>query len=97
VFATNDAAKGWEDLCVQVPNNTHDAWRLMRTGPAPAIRTSRHQPLKGVLAIGQYRGRSLPQWQIEVTGSGRVWYLIDGDNRRVIITYAGPRHPKATD
>jgi hypothetical protein len=97
VFGTNDAAKGWEDLCAQVPNNTYDAWRMMRTGPAPTARTSRHQPLKGVLAAAHHRGRTLPQWQIEVSGSGRIWYLVDTDRRCVVVTYASPQHPKATE
>jgi hypothetical protein len=39
----------------------------------------------------------LPQWQIEVTAGGRIWYAIDVERREVRITYASPRHPKATD
>ncbi|WP_275423995.1 hypothetical protein [Virgisporangium aurantiacum] len=39
----------------------------------------------------------LPQWQYEVTGSGRIWYLVDDQRRRVIVMYAGTGHPKATD
>ncbi|MGW6196243.1 hypothetical protein ACWF0M_08850 [Kribbella sp. NPDC055110] len=39
----------------------------------------------------------LEQWQYEVTGGGRIWYLVDVDQRTVWITYAGTGHPKATD
>jgi hypothetical protein len=39
----------------------------------------------------------LPQWQYEVTGGGRVWYLVDDRLRRVYLTYAGTGHPKSTE
>ncbi len=34
--------------------------------------------------------------QIEVTGAGRVWYLVDHEKATIWIDYAGPGHPKAT-
>ncbi|WP_242002169.1 hypothetical protein [Kribbella steppae] len=39
----------------------------------------------------------LDQWQYEVTGGGRIWYLVDPDKRTVWISYAGTGHPKVTD
>jgi len=39
----------------------------------------------------------LEQWQYEVTGGGRIWYLVDDATRTVWLTYAGTGHPKATD
>ena len=36
-------------------------------------------------------------WQLEVTGAGGVWYLVDPDKKLVWIDYAGPGHPKATE
>ena len=65
VFGTTEAAKGWQELCVQAASNTRDAWFLMRTSPVPAAHSGRHHPLKGNYATGTYRGRTLPQWQIE--------------------------------
>src|SRR5215475_13376860 len=97
IFGTNEAGKGWDELCGQAATNTGRAWQVMRTNPLPAAATSRHHPLKGSYATGTYRGLPLPQWQIEVTGSGRIWYLIDTDRRRVIVVYASSSHPKATD
>jgi hypothetical protein len=41
-------------------------------------------------------GRVLPQWQVEVTGGDRVWYLLDTEKRTVRVDYAGA-HPKATE
>jgi hypothetical protein len=45
----------------------------------------------------QHQRRVLDHWQIEVTGGGRIWYLVDPDKATVWIDYAGPAHPKATD
>jgi hypothetical protein len=69
----------------------------MRTNPDPTVHTPRHQPLKGALASVRHDGRLPPQWQIEVTGAARVWYLIDADRRMVWIVHAGTGHPKATE
>jgi hypothetical protein len=97
-FGTNEAAKGWEDLCTQAAN-TRAVWQMMCTEPQPSAQTSRHHRLRGSLAHGSVRGieELLPQWQYEVTGSGRIWYLVDEQRRRVIVMYASTRHPKATD
>ncbi|MPZ28358.1 MAG: hypothetical protein GEV12_18575 [Micromonosporaceae bacterium] len=97
IFGTSDAAKGWDDLCRQAAANTLAAWQVMRADPAPRTPTSRHHRLKGSYATGVYRGRALPQWQIEVTSGGRIWYLVDTAARRVIIMYAGTAHPRDTD
>lgn len=43
-----------------------------------------------------YRGRTLDQWQYEVTGGGRFWYLVDDETRTVWLTYGGTGHPPAT-
>ncbi|WP_247648652.1 hypothetical protein [Saccharomonospora xinjiangensis] len=53
--------------------------------------------MKYDLAVGRHGGRELPQWQIEVTGGGRIWYLVDEENRTVWLRYAGTGHPKRTD
>lgn len=97
IFGTSEAAKGWNDLINQAPANTLDAWRMIRTDPAPTAHTSRHHPLKGSLATCTHGGRQLPQWQIEVTSGGRIWYLIDPDARKIFVMYASTRHPKTTD
>jgi hypothetical protein len=96
-FADNDASKGWEDLCSQAATNLLAAWRLMRSNPNPAVTTQRHHRLKGTQKIATYKGKLYPQWQIEVTGGGRIWYLLDEERRTCWITYAGTGHPKATD
>jgi hypothetical protein len=95
LYGNNDAAKGWEDLCRTAPGNTRAAWQDMRT--RPRMRDHRHGPLRGKLAAGQLGGRQMDRWQIEVTGSARVWYLIDDDRRTIWLVHAGPGHPKAAE
>lgn len=43
-FGTSEAAKGWDDLCAQVPEKTREAFEMVRAGasPAPAIRRRRN-------------------------------------------------------
>jgi hypothetical protein len=96
-FANNDAAKGWDELCRQAPANTLDAWTTMRTDPAPRVERPRHHALKGTLSRTTVGGRSLPVWQIEVTGAGRIWYALDVHRRTAWVVLAGTGHPKATD
>lgn len=96
-FSTSDAAKGWDDLCRQAPDNTAKAWQEMRARPAPWQQTPRHQQLKGRFAEGTHGGRVLPQWQIEVTSGGRIWYLVDEESHTVWVQMASTRHPKQTD
>jgi hypothetical protein len=96
-FKESDAAKGWEELCSQAPGNALAAWTTMRQDPVPPMNAPRHHRLKYGLATGEVRGRVLDHWQIEVTGAGRIWYLVDHETRTVWIDYAGPGHPRATD
>jgi hypothetical protein len=96
-FLENEAPKGWEELCRQAPGNTLSAWSMMRRTPAPLVQSPRQQRLKRALATGTISGRVLDHWQIEVTGGGRIWYLVDPDKATVWIDYAGSAHPKATD
>lgn len=96
-FLTNEAVKGWEESCRQAPGNTLAAWMTMRRNPAPPMNAPRHHRLSHDLATGSVRGRVLDHWQIEVTGAGRIWYLVDPDTTTVWMDYAGAAHPKTTD
>lgn len=94
--ARSDAGKGWDELCQQAPNNARWAWEQMSQSPAPTPPNGRHHPLKGTLSEGMNEGRRLPLWQIEVTSSARVWYLLDSARRTVRVVHAGSGHPKRT-
>lgn len=98
-FSTNEAVKGWQDLENQAVGNLRKAWETMRNdpGPGPGKPTQRHHQLRGSLSTGTYGGRTLPQWQIEVTSGGRIWYLLDEQRHTVWVQYAGTGHPKETE
>jgi hypothetical protein len=96
-FANSESAKGWEQLCRQAPGNTRTAYDAIRADPRPTPQTHRHHRLRHNLGSGTHNGKTLEQWQYEVTGGGRIWYLVDGETRTVWLTYAGTGHPKATD
>jgi hypothetical protein len=95
VFADRATARGWAELVRQAPANADRAWVAITSDPQ---RTDHRQhQLKGSLSTASHDGVSLPQWQCEVTGGGRVWYLVDVKARRIVMTHAGTRHPGATD
>ncbi|GAB2652503.1 hypothetical protein GCM10027271_08290 [Saccharopolyspora gloriosae] len=93
----NKAGKGWDELRQAAPANTRWAWEQMSSAPAPSPPTPRHHPMKGSLRTGTFEGRTLPLWQLEVTGAARVWYLLDVDRATVWVVGAGTAHPKATE
>lgn len=96
-FADSTAEKGWEELCQQAVSNTIEAWYTMRTDPSPAVQTGRHHRLKAKFAEREYKGKTYPQWQIEVTSGARLWYLFDEARNTCWITHAGMGHPKKTE
>lgn len=96
-FGTSEAVDGWRDLCKQAPGNTRRAWDQMRTNPSPHGFDPRQHRLKGELATVRFDRRDLPQWQIEVTGAARIWYVVDDEKRHVWVTWASTKHPKRTE
>lgn len=96
-FANSSAAVGWEELARQAAGNLRRAYDAIRANPRAATTPERHHRLKGSLASGVWKGQHLERWQYEVTGGGRIWYLVDDNARTVWITYAGAGHPKETD
>jgi hypothetical protein len=97
-YSSTAAVDGWKELENRATNNLREAWEVMRhaPGPGPGKPTGRHHQLKGGLSAGTHGGRTLPRWQIEVTGGDRVWYLLDTENHTAWIEYAGA-HPKVTE
>lgn len=68
-------AKDWDKLAAVATNALADAWD--RLAANPHMHSDRMHRLKGGLATGEFEGRSLPRWQYEITGGGRIWYLVD--------------------
>jgi hypothetical protein len=73
-FATSEAAKGWEELCRTARSNTWEAWVVLTERPITPENPSRQQKLRGQLGCRNVFGRTLEQWQYEVTSGGRIWY-----------------------
>ena len=96
-FATNEAAKGWSDLCSEAPGNTRRCYEALRGDPLSMSDPDRQHRLRGRLATRALGGTEHPQWEYEVTAGGRVRYLIDQAKRTVHLVYASTRHPKDTD
>ena len=95
-FGANEAAKGWEDLCTHATAKTREAYELMRVNPRPPEDVS-HYRLRGGLATRTFGGRSLEQWQVKVSSSGRIWYLPDDEKHTVWVVLASVAHPKETE
>lgn len=96
-LANNQAATGWDDLCRQAPGPLAIAWDHLADDPRQVHNPDRQGRLKGSLAHTTVGGTEYDQWQYEVTGGGRIWYVIDDDSRTVHITLASTGHPKQTD
>ncbi|MFD0205128.1 MULTISPECIES: hypothetical protein [Saccharothrix] len=96
-FATSEAAKGWEDLCQAARSNTWEAWIVLTERPTTPENAARHHRLKGAFATREIGGRTLVQWQYEVTAGGRIWFCPDPDKRVVWVVSASTGHPKATE
>lgn len=94
-YATGEAVSGWEQVCAAAPGNARTAWE--RITDDPRDRSDRQHPLKGILGTRLVNGKTLAQWQYEVTGGGRLWYCIDDQGRIVWLTAATVGHPKATE
>ena len=73
---------------------TREAWERMRDHPLE--RTDTQKPLAGDLGTRLVGGKTLPQWQIDITSGGRVWYCIDDEKMVVWLMLASTRHPGAT-
>jgi hypothetical protein len=96
-FGDSAVISGWEHLERQATGNLRRAWETLRTDPRSRRNPDRQHPLKGELKTVKWKGSVCEQWQYEVTGGGRLWYLIHDESRTVWLVYAGTRHPKATD
>ena len=94
-FGDKASVDGWDRLCSLAPGSALAAWTALRS--SPRTRSGRQHPLKGEFATRSIGGRTVEQWQYEVTGAGRIWYCIDDDRRVVHLTLATVGHPRRTE
>lgn len=93
-FGTGEAASSWEELGRQLPGSVLEAWGRMRSQPLE--RTDTQKPLSGDLGSRSVGGAVLPQWQIDISSGGRIWYCVEDKSQTVWVMLASARHPQAT-
>jgi hypothetical protein len=91
----NDAGKAWDQLCNQHPEAAARVHNFLAENPRR--RTDRNHPLRGELGVGVVRGVTVERWQHEVTGAGRVWFLIDDERHTIWLDVVALGHPKTTE
>lgn len=96
-FATSEAAKGWEELCRTARSNTWEAWAALTERPTSPENPGRQHRLRGRLGSHEIKGKTLEQWQYEVTSGGRIWYCPDPDTKTVWLVVAATGHPKPSE
>jgi hypothetical protein len=96
-FATKSASEHWARLCNIAAGNCAEMHARLTADPRHRVNPDRHHQLKGELKSKPHGGRELEQWQYEITGAGRVWFLIDDTKRRVWLTEITLGHPSKTD
>lgn len=96
-FASNAAGKGWDELSAAAGHNLARIYDSLLIDPRAVLNATRQGRLKGTLGRATVGGAEHEQWQFEVTGGGRIWYVVDDDRRTVWLTLASPGHPKETD
>lgn len=97
-FGNREAARAWDELL----NSKLKAalvrfWDLIVSDPRSQSNPSRHHQLKGSLGTRTLKGRKVEQWQHEISGAGRIWFLIDDRTRTVWVMEVSPGHPSRTD
>ena len=97
VFATSEAAKGWDALCPEAAGNARRCFEALRRDPQSSRDPDRQHRLRGRLGTGTLGGREYPQWEFEVTAGSPVRYLVDEVRHTVHLVYASTRHPRDTD
>lgn len=97
-FGNKDAGKAWAELSnAKIANALARLYDILVKDPRWKGDPGRHHQLLGDLATGTYQGREMEKWQHEITGSGRVWFLIDDEKRTVWVTLVSAGHPAKTD
>ena len=96
--ASARARKEWETASAAEPELMKAELERLKTRPLDRSDNPRRTArLKGPLGARSIGGTKLPQWQREITGSGRIWYCPDRDAAIVWITKVSLAHPKETE
>jgi hypothetical protein len=93
-FADSDTGGDWETLVQNIPSAALACYDTLSDDPLAY--SNRQRRLRGELGAREIGGKTLPQWQLEITSGGRVWYCPDEDRRLVHLTLVSMTPPKAT-
>jgi hypothetical protein len=97
-YGNKNAARAWTELANgKLANALARLYDILVKDPRWPGNPDRHHQLRGDLATGMHAGRRLERWQHEITGAGRVWFLIDDDVRTVWLVHVGAGHPTPSD
>lgn len=88
------AADGREKLVQNVPSAALACFDALSTSPLDY--STRQKKLRGEFSHRVIGGRTLPQWQFEVTSGGRVWYCPDAERHVVWLTDVSVAAPSRT-
>jgi len=96
--ASAQSAKEWQAAFDDRPDPMQAERERLRTRPMDrSANPRRTAQLHGPLATRRLGGVTLPQWQHEITSSGRIWYCPDKREHVVWVTKVDLRHPKETE
>jgi hypothetical protein len=97
-FGNREAARSWDELLnSKLKPALIRFWETVVNDPRSIENPSRHHQLKGSLSTRTQNGVVLEQWQHEISGAGRIWFLIDEDNLTVWVVHVGAGHPSKTE
>lgn len=95
--ASARARREWEDATAADPEVMAAIRERLRSRPLDrSDNPSRTHQLRGPLADKRIGDKRLPQWQHELSASGRVFYCPDLDERIVWVTRVDLSHPRET-
>lgn len=97
ILRNSQAARGWMELQRTALDALDRAWVEITANPRSMAQAHRQHRLHAGLGSVKLDNEELEQWQYEVTAAGRIWYLIDDENRTLWITKADTGHPGITD
>jgi hypothetical protein len=92
--ASSDVAGDRETLVQNIPSAALACYDALSEDPLAY--SSRQKHLRDEYATRAVGGKTLPQWQHEITSGGRVWYCPDEERRVVWLTEVSLRVPKKT-
>jgi hypothetical protein len=96
--ASARAHKQWLQAADQEPDLMEAVRERLRSRPLDRSDNPRRLgQLKGKLREKNVGGERLPQWQLEITAGGRLWFCPDKKDRVIWVTLVSLSHPKQTE